>query len=394
MTVLVAHLNTLRIWLIYGGWPRLFLFFSSIPILWLFWEISCPSLVSGEVNLINTSLAFFAAWYSLSYLQDFTRSDSSWGISGSFYLPTCPALPIGPFMRMAAEFVFFFIVMILIYIPLFLLHPLLREFPGHREFATSVFIYHSIQGTFAITPLVFCIRMGVHGAFLLPAVVRMALPIFFCCAFILFQVTGLFGTLLQSAIIFISQILLLCAIFLLFRQSKNQISNQRLSRYFSKDIIVDLVISIFLGGARYRKARSPKIQIALDHIKIIVIYSIYWLCVYFPLSAIGYYVFIYYLEKPSIHLFFFFLILVLPIQDIRIIKERFFVPASLLPVRQDVIMRRFYVLFSLGIALIWISAILLMTLSKKVNCLSLLPFSIIFAPTMAGIWINRITNRS
>ena len=393
MTILVAHLRTLKTWLIFGGWPRFFLLFSSIPIMWLFWGFACPSIVSSELNLINIFLALFAVWYSLSYLQDFTRSDSSWGISGSFYLPTCPALPIGPFMRMAAEFIFFFILLLILFIPFFFMYPLLTWLPAYPESKSIDFLFNSIQGTLAIAPLVFCMRIIVHGTFILPVIIRMALPILLCCAFILFHIFGFFSTLSYSFSLFAAQVFLLYVIFFWFRNPIRRVASQPKSTDFPRHVIDDMVITTVLGKTHQRKVRSPETQIALDLSKIIFLYMAHWFCIYLPLIGSLYYAFLHLLEIPMMHLFFFFLLLILPAQDIRALKERFILPTISLPVRQDVVMRRLYLLFSLCVALIWTTAIALMALSDGANRLALLPLTLLFAPTMAGVWVNRITNR-
>jgi len=393
MTMLAAHLHTLRTWFFLGGRHRLFLLLSTIPIFWLFWGICCPSLASGEIDFKNTFFALFAAWYSLLYLQDFTNNDSKWVNYKSYHLPTCPSLPISPLMRMGAELLFFLIISIIVFIPLFLLYFLLTPTRGYQGLTAIEFLQNAIQGTLAIAPIIFCIRMNVNGTYILPASLRMALPVVLSGTFILFQITGLFITLIGSIVLFISQTVLLYLIFVWFRGPRNRLHTKGWVKYLPLYMADEFVFTLLLGKRAYRKAKSPKVQILIDLSRVITLYIIYWICIYFPFMGILYYIFIHVLDKPIMYWFFFLLLLLLPAQDSHALKDRFIIPILSLPLRQDVILQRFYLIFTMGIALIWTVPILLVAFFEIIDFLFHLPLILSFAPTMAGIWINRISNK-
>ncbi len=393
MIMLIAHLRALKTWLFFGGWHHLFLFFSSIPILWLFWGICSPLLVSGKIDFKNTFLALFAAWYSIAYLQDFTNNDSVWGLTGSYYLPACPCLPISPLMRTAAELVFFFIVTILVFLPFFIVAFLLKLNPEPFDFSAIQLLKTSLQGTLAIAPIVFCLRINVNGAFIIPTTLRTSLPVILCGAFVLFQISGLFSTLKGSLILFSLQISILCALFIGFQGPNQRLGNLSWSKYFSKYILDDSVLCLLMGKKNCRTAKPPQTQILWDLSKIIILYLAYWLCFYFPLLGMMYYFFIHVLNKPAMLWFFFFLLFIFPTQDSHSLRRRFILPILTLPLRTEIVIRRFYILFSLGIIVIWTLPFLLVTFIDAVNLISYLPLVLLFAPTMAGVWINQIARR-
>jgi hypothetical protein len=393
MTILVAHLHTLRTWFFSSGRHRLLLFLSTIPILWLFWGICCPLLASREIDFKTTFFALFAAWYSLLNLQDFTNNDSKWVTYKSYHLPTCPSLPISPLVRMGAELLFFLIISILIFIPFFLLYFLLTSIHGYKGFTAIEFLRNAVKGTLAIAPIIFCIRMNVNGTFILPTSLRMALPVVLCGAFILFQITGLFITLSGSIVLFISQTVLLYLIFIWFHGPHNRLRTKGWIKYFPFYMIDEFVFTLLLGKRVYKKAASPKAQILIDLSRVITFYIILWMCIYFPVLGVLYYIFIHIMDKPVMYWFFFFLLLLLPTQDSHALTGRFIIPILSLPLRQDVILQRFYLIFTTGIALIWTVPILLVALFEVIDLLSHLPLILSFAPTAAGIWINRISNK-
>lgn len=390
MITLAAHLRALKTWIFFGGRHRLFLFLSSIPVLWIFWEICSPALISGKIDLKNTFLSLFAAWYSLSYLQDFTNSNSNLGLSGSFYLPACPALPISPLMRIGAELLFFFIISILLIIPLFCLH-LLSVLPlGEKDYTAGLFLLTAFQGTLAIAPIIFCIRMNVNGAFILPATLRMAMPVVLCGTFFLFQITGLFSTWIGSTALFVIQIAILSAIFIWFRGQNNWPHGNRWVKYLSRYFLDDAVIQLLLGNKVRRSALPANLQVVMDLGRIMLLYLAYWVCFYFPLMGSLYYLFIKVLDQSVMNWFFFLLLLLLPSQDSLALKDRFLTPVLALPVRQGVAIWGFYFLFAAAVAVIWSTAFFIVFIVDSRDHLSLLPLILIFAPTTAGIWVNRM----
>lgn len=390
MNRLVAHLNALKIWIFYGGRQRFFLFLTSVPVLWMFWGICSPSLVSGTIDLKSTFLSLFSAWYALSYLQEFTNNDTTLGLSGTFYLPTCPALPISPLMRTVAELIFFYIISILLFLPLLCFHLIFALPPGEQDLSTGAFIQSAIQGTLAITPIVFSTRMNVNGTFFLPATLRTALPIILCGAFFLFHITGLFSIWLWTAALSVIQIIVLSAIFMWLRGKNNAFRSKIWSKYFSRYVIDNSVFHFLLGKNAYRTPRAMDAQIVVDIGKIIILYLIYWVCFYFPLLAVMYYLFINVLDKPVMSWFFLLLLLILPTQDNHALKDRFILPTLLLPVRRDRVIRWFYFLFSLGIVVLWTIPLLVSSFFNAKDYVSLLPSILFFAPTIAGVWVNRI----
>lgn len=394
MTVLVAHLHTLKTWLFLSSRHRLVLFLFSIPILWLFWGFCCPALVVGRIDVKNTLLSLFTAWYLLSYLQDLTGSESAWGLSVQFYLPACPALPISPLKRLGAEFLFLFIIAGLVFVPFLGLH-LAGVIPSIPPNATAVrFFLNALQGTLAIAPIVFSMRMNVHSAFMLPATLRLALPILFCCLFVVFQITGLHATLTATIILFALQTLALCLLFVRFRGSNSKTFKLPWIKHFSSHFLDHALLDFLLGSLPRRAPKPPKVQGIADLAKFMFIYLAYWVCFYFPVIGLLYYIFISYFEKPAIHWFFFFLLFILPVQDSHSFKSRFLSPMSILPLKKEMVMRTFYLLFTLAVFLIWTFAAMLVTLfSSSINLLRLLPTMLLFAPAMAGIWINRSANK-